>query len=172
MAHFFWARPVGSLKPVWKPPVDADGLGEFSIRTTQDQSVVEFSAVLENINALVTAEKFEFLIIFDEFQEIKIIPRLEAKLQIFGAINCGHIVEAIDYYIELSRSIYSSLYAEFSLNERKIICALTSLHKTSSISGKEFLKLVDGVSKSGVANRVDKLMDKGTIDRSANEAGS
>ena len=255
------------VRPVWKPPVDADGLGEFSIRTTQDQSVVEFSAVLENINALVTAEKFEFLIIFDEFQEIKNIPRLEAKLReslqkmkptvpvvvlgskfhllkkifetphapfanwgmtvemgyipfehytqyanerlnkmsmylepnesiflqeslnripevmnkmcnfisslhIRGAISRSYIVGAIDSYIELSRSIYSSLYAEFSLNERKIICALTSLHKTSSISGKEFLKVVDGMSKSGVANIVDKLMDKGTIDRSVNEAGS
>ena len=263
-ADFF--TQLTKVRPVLSPPTDADSLGEFSIRTLQDSPVVDFEIVFENVNSLSRMGKYSFLVILDEFQEIKRVSRAEAKLrealqkldpsisvvvmgskhhllkQIFethnapfanwgktielgfippaqytsyandklrttncyleddaseflqntllhipeamnrfcdflseksprGAIKRSQILTELDAFVDSSRSLYSSHYADFSPHERRIIRALAVLGNVVNISGKEFLSMVTGTSKSGTVAIVDKLLDKGIVYRDANALG-
>ena len=263
-AEFF--SLLTKVRPVWSPPTDSDSLGEFSIRTTHDRHVVDLETVLENIDNLSRRGKYSFLVILDEFQEIKNNPRAEAKLrealqklsptipvvvmgskhhllqQIFethnapfaswgktfelgriptahytayankklktterylqedasefmqmkllhipeamnrfcdflsekvprGPITKTQILPTLDSFVDASRSVYASLYADFSIHERRVVRALAILGGVTTIAGKDFLAAVNGTSKTGALAIVQKLLDKGFIQRSANHLG-
>mgnify|MGYP001570022688 FL=1 len=74
-----WLGALKKIRPTWQPT--SDGLGEFSFRTDKNEAVVDYTVVLQNIKALSESGQFEFLVIFDEFQEIGKIPKAQARLR-------------------------------------------------------------------------------------------
>jgi hypothetical protein len=78
-----WMRALKQVKPTWTPDLERPGWGEFSVRTTNasESKIVDFETIIANVNALQIADKFEFLIILDEFQEISSIAKAEGKLR-------------------------------------------------------------------------------------------
>ncbi|MBF0205316.1 MAG: hypothetical protein HQK53_00360 [Oligoflexia bacterium] len=80
-----WVKKLKNVRPVWQPATSGDGLGEFSIRTENNEAVVDFELIFKNIHRLQKNKKIEFLIIMDEFQEIAKIKGAEAKMR--GALQ-------------------------------------------------------------------------------------
>lgn len=76
-----WLKVFKNIRPAWTPSSMSDGLGEFSLTTEKSEQIINFQIILENIHHLQKSGKFEFLIIFDEFQEIHKIKRAEALLR-------------------------------------------------------------------------------------------
>lgn len=70
-----------SIRPVWSPSSDSNEIGSFSFTTESQKSIIPFTDILKNIEHLAKHEKFDFLLILDEFQEIVNIPKAEAKLR-------------------------------------------------------------------------------------------
>ncbi len=73
-----WLGSLRNIRPTWTP--SDNGYGEFSFKLMSGASP-EFDTILENINQLTLDDKFEFFLVFDEFQEIAKIPKAEAKLR-------------------------------------------------------------------------------------------
>ena len=255
-----WIKTLKQLRPVWSPSLDGDGVGEFSIKTESNSSVIDFELIFQNVNELQRAGKMNFLIILDEFQEISKIKAAEARLR--NALQCFTInipvvilgskqhllnqifnrpkspfyswgitmeIEAIPYQqycsymnqrfvlaqkkigpeishylqdkmnripesinrlcdiiareletsvidipaincaikilIDQSRSLYEIQFASLNINQRKVVIALAQVGKITSITGVVFLQKTNGVSKSGVAEIVKKLLDESVISR-------
>jgi AAA+ ATPase superfamily predicted ATPase len=251
-----WLKSLKNIRPVWRLPVDSNDMGEFSIHTEKNEAVVDFEIVFDNINNLYN--KFEFLIVLDEFQEISKIKGAEAKLRnslqklnnkvpvivlgskyhllkkIFNrpkapfhqwgmtlelseikydeyfeymkarfakagktispdvskyiqdkmnripeAINrlcdfiardesikevtTGIIDRKINSFLELSASNYSGIYSALNQKERTVLKALACADKVKSVMGKDFLKNIPGISKSGVNEIVNRFLDNSLI---------
>lgn len=74
-----WLSLLKNIRPTWSP--DESGLGTFSFTTARDNKIPDFELILANIDKLQRGAKFEFCLVFDEFQEIAKIPKAEAKLR-------------------------------------------------------------------------------------------
>ena len=73
-----WLGSLKNIRPTWTPL--NDDFGQFSFKMVSGQSP-EFDVILDNINRLNLDDKFQFFIVFDEFQEIAKIPKAAAKLR-------------------------------------------------------------------------------------------
>jgi hypothetical protein len=80
-----WMSSLKKLRPTWVPPTDSNSFGEFSVTSEKLETIIDFQIIFENINELQVKNKFEFLIILDEFQEINKIKKAEAQLR--GALQ-------------------------------------------------------------------------------------
>ena len=69
------------VRPTWKPPTDENSFGEFSLQSNSGAKYIPFEQLFAQIQNLQIAGTFEFLIIFDEFQEIAHIAKAEAQLR-------------------------------------------------------------------------------------------
>jgi AAA+ ATPase superfamily predicted ATPase len=261
-----WLNELKNLRPVWQVPASPGSLGDFSLRTEDNEKVIDFELLLENIERLQKKKQFEFLIIFDEFQEIHKIKKAEAKLR--GALQnfsvdipivalgskqhiiqkifhksrspfyswgetiemrpiaydeyfsyikerfdnyniavsvelskyiqdcmfrvpeninrfCDYIVKnveegelsksAIDLlildFVDKSRSIYEEIFSYFKENPRKVVLALAKLGKVYSINGTTFILTVAGISKTGITDIVERLLDESVITKNLDDKG-
>lgn len=76
-----WAKALKHVRPTWQPPSNGNDFGEFSIKTEKGSEVVDFQIILENMKSLSQANKFKFLLILDEFQQVSEVRQAEAKLR-------------------------------------------------------------------------------------------
>jgi uncharacterized protein len=69
------------LKVSWQPPKDSSSLGEFSLRLETGNPVIPIETFFDTIQNLHNKKIFEFALVFDEFQEIALIPKAEAIMR-------------------------------------------------------------------------------------------
>jgi hypothetical protein len=80
---FEWIKGLKNLRPTWSISTSSsgEGIGEFSFKMTNENTAPDFEEILELINDLSLKQNINFLLIFDEFQEIHKIKKAEAKLR-------------------------------------------------------------------------------------------
>jgi hypothetical protein len=80
-----------------------------------------------------------------------------------GLIGETHIARYIDGIVEDSRSVFESEFSHYTKNERSILCEIAKQGIVKSVAGKAFLANVPDVSKSGVLQIVERLLDRSVL---------
>ncbi|GEM_PF-922811 len=74
-------KSLKNIRPTWEPSLSGDSLGELSLKSEKNEPILSPKVIFENMDLLQQQNRFEFLVILDEFQEIKKIQRAEAILR-------------------------------------------------------------------------------------------
>ena len=76
-----WFKYLKNIKPIYDFSTDGSSMGQLSFKSSLDKKIVDFDEVIENIGILFKKNRFKFLVVFDEFQEIAKVQQAEAKFR-------------------------------------------------------------------------------------------
>lgn len=86
-----------------------------------------------------------------------------ADLPGFKIITNARVDESLNALLERCLSVYSNQYANFAAGERKVMHALSRFDRARNLLSVDFLRLIDGISKSGVDLIIRRFLDRGII---------
>ena len=86
-----------------------------------------------------------------------------ADLPGFKIITNARVDESLNALLDRSISVYSNQYANSAVGERKVLHALARFDRARNLLSVDFLRLIDGISKSGVDLIIRRFLDRGII---------
>ncbi|MBF0361283.1 MAG: hypothetical protein HQK49_09740 [Oligoflexia bacterium] len=76
----------------------------------------------------------------------------------------------IKEFIDKSRSIYENNFIQFKKNPKKVLLALAKTGEVVAITGKNFLREIPDVSKTGVSDIIQNFLDNSIVSRQLNQS--